>query len=118
VDEIRAVLKRHSNSEAVEIVKMISAALNLRTTSAFAPLGPSTVGTLRDSRGQLGPRMKPKAPPEVQRIKKEIQLLNKEISSKSHLSGSRLPDGDELLVRRNQLFRDLYEARNKSPSAH
>jgi hypothetical protein len=108
------VLKELSVKNAQSTLKMVCAFYNQRITSAFAPSGPTnTVPGSRDTRGQKGPRLQTKSDPRTSGIRSEIKQINEEIVKRSRQLKCLLPDNDDLIVKRNQLFRDLKEVKNK-----
>jgi hypothetical protein len=118
VDLISGILKEYSNQNATKILKMVGALHNVRFVPAFAPLVPQQQTQLftRDTRGQPGPRGQPKADPTVKALRSQIKELNHLISKKSNdLGGVLLNENDDLIVKRNQLFRELKVAQNKMP---
>jgi hypothetical protein len=118
IENFAEILKRFQKKDAQNILKMVGTLYNLRIVSAFAPLGQvQGPPASRDTRGQKKPRVQPRADPEIKEIRSKIKSLNKQISEKSSSSGSILPQGDELIVQRNRLFRDLSEAQNKRSAA-
>jgi hypothetical protein len=113
----RNQLDKLSRKEAQITLKALCGIYNLRTVSSFAPIGTqeATVSRVsrvnRNSKGKVINRS-----PKIKEIKDRIQDLNRKISEKSFLTGSRLPMEDELLIQRTQLFRDLKGAQNQSLS--
>jgi hypothetical protein len=119
VDKILETLKGLPQKRSQNILKMVGIVHNVRFVPAFAmPLGPNRPPPGRDTRGQVKARVPPKANPAVKLIRSEINELNAKISKKSlDLGRVKLPEEDELIVKRNQLFRDLKEAQNKIPQS-
>jgi hypothetical protein len=115
VDKIEELLKGVSNNRTQSILKMVGIVHNVRFVPAFAPVpGPNVAPPGRDTRGQRNSRIRSKTNPEIKATRSQIKDLNLKISKKSsELGGVQLPKDDELIVKRNQLFRDLKEAQNK-----
>jgi hypothetical protein len=116
VGELLKTLSKGSKAEGQDALKAVGAIYNLRVVPAFAPLGPNAVTSppSRDTRGQRGPRFGPsKKDPFVKEIRDNISELNKQISKKSAELRKPLSEDDELIVRRNHLFRDLKEEKGR-----
>jgi len=100
------------------VFKSVSAVYDMKAVSAFAPVGQvNRPPVSRDTRGQKGPRVRSsKTPnPEIKVIRDKIKDLNKQISMKSVLTDKPLSEDDELIVNRNQLFRDLKGLQSYNP---
>jgi hypothetical protein len=111
----RNLLDKLSNKEAQVTLKALCAIYNLRAVSSFVPIGTQEATATRVSRVNRNPKAKViNQLPKVREIKDKIKDLNRKISEKSFLNGSKLPMEDELLIQRTQLFRDLKGAQNKS----
>jgi len=117
LERVLKELSAVSNSQATDILKMVGAKYNVRFVPAFMPLAPQVQKSIRvaDTRGQA-PRYQPSANPEVKKIKSLIRSSNSQISKKSkEKGGATLDESDPLIVKRDQLFRELKALRNKTP---
>jgi hypothetical protein len=106
----KAALEKLSNKDAKDLLKALGAMHNMHFVFAFAPTGPvQRPPPSGDTRRQVRPRVGPSAKPGVKNIRNAIKDINSLISkeSKEKNNGRLLPDEHPLIVRRNQLFRDL-----------
>jgi hypothetical protein len=111
----KAALEKLSNKDAKDLLKALGAMHNMHFVFAFAPTGPmQRPPPSGDTRKQVKPRVGPTAKPEVKNIRNKIKDINSLISkeSKENFGGCYLPDSHPLIVRRNQLFRDLQSQRS------
>jgi len=107
------VLKTHSNKDVQTILKMVCAAHGLKAVSTFSPtdnqrLSAPTKRSENVTRG-LPPRGAPKGNPKLKEIRDRINIVNKQISEKSKLTGGKLDSKDPLILQRDGFFRTLKE---------
>jgi hypothetical protein len=115
IQSLLDVLQGHTKKNIQRALKAVGAVHDIRLVSAFSPQGsPNSLPVSRDTRGQKGPRIRPKrSDPMVLNLRDEIAKINILISKKSRELGRRLEDNDELILQRVKFFRSLQEAKNK-----
>jgi hypothetical protein len=115
---LKTELEKLSKRDARDVLKAICGIHDLKVSSAFAPVGPlQRAPRSSDTRGEVKPRIKLTANPELKAIRFKIKELNKQISKKSALIKAKLPLEDPLIMQRQECFRCLKEAQNTQPEA-
>jgi hypothetical protein len=125
IEQLREILSKMSNADALVAYKMIGAEQNLTVRSVFAPTmvakgNPMVVQSSSPGNQKRGPNrgVQRIADPEVSVLRRRIDEKNKEISSESQkLGGKRLDESHRLIIERAQLFRDLKNLKVAKTSA-
>jgi len=116
--EIAKILKGLSNKDQLSAMQMAGVQANLSVTSQFVAAAAKQQAVIasvpRGTRGGRAPPPTKKWGEDVKKKQSEIASLNKEIAEASKAIGKQLPEGHDLLKRRDQSFRELKALKGQS----